>query len=305
MSHTINILHGTDWWTDCDDVAALRILCRAHTAGKINLCCVGIDSVMEYSAPSVNAFMENEGVTAPIGVAFSATRPGDRCKYQKALAAHPHSVQNNNECMEAYRLYRKTLASIEGKAQITEVGFPQIIMELLQSGPDEYSPLPGTELVKQKVEKIWLMAGRFDRTPGKEYNLNAYPVCSEAGHYICENSPVPLVFLGYEVGMDVITGGGLPDGDLLREAFTAHGSANGRCSWDPMLVEAAVTQDLAAAGYTAVYGTVHVDAATGDNTFTPGSGNHCYLVKTQPNRFYEDRINRILDGSKVGGEGKL
>lgn len=290
----LNILHGTDWWTDCDDIAALRVLCRAHRAGKINLCCVGIDSVMEHSAASVSAFMENEGVSAPIGVDRAAVRDGKNCRYQKVLAAHPHSVPGNDACMDAWKLYRKTLAELEGKAQITEVGFPQIIMELLKSGPDEISPLTGIQLVKEKVEKIWLMAGKWDESPGREYNLTAYPLCAEAGHYICENAPVPLVFLGFEAGFGVITGNGLPDGDLLKEAFTAHGSPDGRHSWDPMLVTAAVTQDLAAAGYRAVSGLAHVDPVTGENTFTPGDGPHAYLVKTRENRFYEDMINGVL-----------
>lgn len=289
-----NILHGTDWWTDCDDIAALRILCRAHKAGEINLLGVGIDSVMEYSAPSVSAFMENEGVNVPIGVDKRAVREGKNCRYQQLLAGFPHSVKTNDECEDAWRLYRKTLAALPGKAQITEVGFPQIIMQLMQSEPDEFSPLTGLELVKEKVERIWLMAGRFDRSPGREYNLAEYPECREAGHYICENSPVPLIFLGFEVGMDVITGGPLPEDDLLKRAFIAHGSGKGRASWDPMLVEAAVMQDFAAAGYTAVYGKVRVDEATGENTFTEGEGNHCYLVKTQPNAFYADRINKKL-----------
>lgn len=289
-----NILHGTDWWTDCDDIAALRILCRAHKAGEINLLGVGIDSVMEYSAPSVSAFMENEGVNVPIGVDKHAVREGKNCRYQKLLAGFPHRVKTNDACEDAWLLYRKTLAALPGKAQITEVGFPQIIMQLMQSGPDEYSPLTGLELVKEKVERIWLMAGRFDRSPGREYNLTAYPECCEAGHYICENSPVPLIFLGFEVGVDVITGGDLQEDDLLKQAFIAHGSGKGRASWDPMLAEAAVIQDFAAAGYTAVYGTVRVDRDTGENTFTEGEGNHCYLVKTQPNAFYEDRINKKL-----------
>ena len=294
MTGPINILHGTDWWTDCDDVAALRLLCRAHKDGRINLCCVGIDSVMQYSAPSVSAFLVNEGVNAPIGVDFSAVRKGKNCKYQKLLASYPHTVRANIDCIPAYRLYRKTLAALDGKAQITEVSFPQIIMQLMQSDPDEFSPLSGMELVKEKVEKIWLMAGRWDRSPGREYNLSAYPVCCVAGHYICENAPVPLVFLGFEVGMDVITGDTVPEEDMLKKAFYAHGSANGRSSWDPMLIHAAVCQDLAQAGYAAVYGTAHVDPVTGDNTFTPGEGTHCYLVKTRPNAFYAENINRIL-----------
>ena len=28
---------GTDWWTDCDDAVALRMLTRAHRAGEIRL----------------------------------------------------------------------------------------------------------------------------------------------------------------------------------------------------------------------------------------------------------------------------
>ena len=295
----INILHGTDWWTDCDDVAALRLLCRAHREGKINLCCVGVDSVMQYSAPSVSAFLQNEGVEAPIGVDFSAVRDGGNCKYQKLLASYPHTVKANIDCIPAYRLYRKTLAATEGKAQITEVGFPQIIMQLLQSDPDEFSPLTGMELIKEKVEKIWLMAGRWDRSPGREYNLCAYPMCSVAGHYICEHSPVPLIFLGFEVGLNVITGNTAPEDDMLKLAYVARGNPEGNHSWDPMLVQAAITQDLTETGYTAVYGRAHVDPETGDNTFTPGEGNHCYLVKTKPDAFYADSINRILSARKT------
>ncbi len=112
---------------------------------------------------------------------------------------------------------------------------------------------------------------------------------------------MPLIFLGHEVGERVITGNTLPEGDMLRLVFTVHGSAQGRASWDPMLVEAAVTQDLAAAGYTAVYGKACVDEATGENTFAPGEGSHCYLVKTKPDAFYAERINEILtrDGAEI------
>lgn len=28
-----NFILGTDWWTDCDDVVAIRILVRAHLSG--------------------------------------------------------------------------------------------------------------------------------------------------------------------------------------------------------------------------------------------------------------------------------
>ena len=34
---------GTDWWTDCDDAVALRLLAKAHKAGDITLLGIGIN----------------------------------------------------------------------------------------------------------------------------------------------------------------------------------------------------------------------------------------------------------------------
>ena len=41
-----NILLGTDWWTDCDDAVAVRLLARAHKAGEIKLIGIGINACM-------------------------------------------------------------------------------------------------------------------------------------------------------------------------------------------------------------------------------------------------------------------
>ena len=38
------VILGTDWWTDCDDVAALRICARAHKRGLWQLMGVCIDA---------------------------------------------------------------------------------------------------------------------------------------------------------------------------------------------------------------------------------------------------------------------
>lgn len=291
----VNLIHGTDWWTDCDDIAALRLLLRAHKAGVIRLLGIGINSVMEYSAPSVSAFCEYDGLTVPIGVDKSAVRDGEHCRYQQLLAQFPHSVKSNDDCPDAWRLYRKLLAELDGKADIIDVGFPQIIMELLQSGPDELSPLTGTELVKEKVNRVWLMAGKWDEPEGREYNLSAYPVCSVAGDYLCRNCPVPITFIGFEVGTDVITGADVPESDPLKQAFIAHGSANGRCSWDPLTALTAIINDEKKAGYGLVQGCARVDPVTGKNNFTPDpKGPHRYVTQMHPGQWYADRINALL-----------
>ena len=54
------IILGTDWWTDCDDAVALRLLARAHKNEEIQLLGIGINACMEDSVSSMEA-MEKLG----------------------------------------------------------------------------------------------------------------------------------------------------------------------------------------------------------------------------------------------------
>ncbi|MBQ6421904.1 MAG: hypothetical protein IJK02_12600 [Clostridia bacterium] len=168
-------------------MAALDILLKAHTCGLISLMAVGVSSVMRYSAPSVRAVCEQHGLgDIPIGLDTNARRKGLFCLYQKKLAAFCKTGFTNADCPEAYKLYRRALASVPEKAVIVDVGFPQIIMELLRSGPDEYSDLGGTQLVESKVSEVVIMGGRWDKKAGMEYNFCAYRLCREAaGVHFC------------------------------------------------------------------------------------------------------------------------
>ena len=301
----VDLIFGTDWWTDCDDVAALDILLKAHRAGLVNLHAVGVSSVMRYSAPSVKALCAQYGLgDIPVGLDTSAVRRGLFCLYQKKLASSGPSGITNAGCPEAFRLYRSVLANLPGKAVIADVGFPQILTELLASGPDEICPLSGMELVKTKVSEIVIMGGRWDQTPGREYNFCAYKVNREAAAYVCAHAPVPLTFLGYEAGKDIITGGKDVPG-LTGTAYAAHFSPRGRPSWDPMTAVYVIAGDTAAAGYRKVRGTASVDPKTGKNSFAPGeSGPHAYLVKTEEDAFYQKQLRGILFSDIYGGSDK-
>ena len=291
----VQILFGTDWWTDCDDVAALDILLKAHRHGLIRLEAIGINSVMPYSAPSLKAVCEQHGLGGiPIGLDRSAVRKGTLCLYQKKLASFCRSGFSNTDCPEASSLYRSALASLQGNAVIVDVGFPQIIMELLQSQPDACSDLNGAALVKSKVSEIILMGGRWDKKTGREYNFFAYKQSRKAAAYLCEHCPVPLTFLGYEAGKDVITGGKAVPG-LTGTAYAAHRSPKGRPSWDPMTALYAVIGDAEKAGFQKVRGRAAVNPKTGANRFAAeAGGTHAYLAKTKENRFYQGMIQEIL-----------
>ncbi|MBE5761918.1 MAG: hypothetical protein E7334_07975 [Clostridiales bacterium] len=291
-----NFIFGTDWWTDCDDCAALRIISRAHKRREINLLGIGIDAAMEYSLASVDGFLQKEGLfDIPIAIDINACDVLERTRYQKRLAGHAKRYHKNEDSCNPVRLYRYLTANAEGKVDIIEVGFPQNIQAFMESGPDDISPLSGMELMREKVAHIWMMAGKWDEDGGSEYNFNCYERSRIAGHVICNKCPVPITFLGWEVGINVISGSKLKEGDHLYDAFCDHGSKNGRHSWDPMLTLLALIGDPERAGYDCVYGKAFVEPETGKNHFTlDEKGSHRYVVKKYDNEYYSNMIDELI-----------
>ncbi len=284
---------GTDWWTDCDDAVAMRLLLRAHKAGEIALLGIGINACMEYSVSSLDGFLGAEGVAdLPLGIDLAATDFGGKPAYQKNLSMLATRYKRNQEVEDAVRLYRRILASSKEPVEIIEIGFLQVIADVLRSAPDDLSPLDGKALVKEKVSKIWVMAGKWDEEGGKENNFARNDRARAAGAYFCQNCPTEVTFLGWEVGNTVISGDGLEKTDHLYQVLVDHGSHNGRSSWDPMLCLLAVIGEEEAAGYSVVRGTACVDAVDGKNHFIPAvDGRHCYVIKTKEDSFYSDAIN--------------
>ena len=287
---------GTDWWTDCDDAVAIRILARAHKANEICIKGIGINGCMEYSVTSLDAFLHSEGVEdIPLGIDTDATDFGGNPPYQKRLSLLPSKYKTNNDAEDAVRLYRRILANSEDTLEIIEIGYPQVLANLIESGGDDISPESGLELIKKKVSKFWVMAGKWDENPGKENNFARNSRSRMAGSIFCEKCPVPVTFLGWEAGADVITGDTLNNDDVLYQVLCDHGSENGRSSWDPMLVLMAIIGDESLAGYDSVLGVASVDAHTGENSFRQTeNGKHRYVVKNRENEYYKNQINNLL-----------
>ncbi len=296
------IILGTDWWTDCDDVAALRILCRAAKRGLWSLAGIICNAAMPDSAASLNAFLTSEGYgDLPLGIDRDATDYGGAPPYQRLLSALPHTVPSNDALPDGVELYRELLTKAPDKVELLEIGYPQVLAALCA---DE----TGRALVAKKVSCLWMMAGNWEKDGhGRENNFARAPRSRKAAATLLRDFPCPIVFLGWEVGASVISGTPetIPDeSDPLRIAFAAHGSQNGRSSWDPMLVLLALSGDpqdpfdaanLAKAGYTLRRGKAAVDSETGENDFTyAADGKHGYVVKTMPDTWYEKELAQFL-----------
>ncbi len=284
---------GTDWWTDCDDAVAMRLLTKAHNSGEIQLLGIIINACMEYSAASLDGFLALDGCRdIPIGIDVSATDFGGRPPYQKRLSASSARYFKNEDAEDGVRLYRRLLADADGKVELIDIGFLQVVSALLLSEGDDISPKSGIELFREKVSKCWVMAGKWDKDGERENNFCRNERASRAANAFCELCPVPITFLGFEVGVDVISGGAAAESDHLHMALADHGCPNGRSSWDPMLALMALIGDEGEAGYDLARGRAHVDAEDGSNYFSKSeSGNHAYVIKKFENKYYEDAIN--------------
>lgn len=237
---------GTDWWTDCDDAVAIRILARAHKEGRINLKAIGINACMEHSVTSLDAFLAFDGVTdVPIGIDLEANDFTGKPKFQIPLSPFAKRYKSNTDAENAVKLYRRILAESCEKVEIIEIGFLNVAADLLLSAADEICDKTGLELVREKVSKFWVMAGKWDEDGGLEHNFCNNDRARKAGETFCRLCPVPVTFLGFEVGDSVISGGDgvLSKGDALMNLMETHGSKCGRSSWDPMTAVLALVGD--------------------------------------------------------------
>lgn len=287
---------GTDWWDDCDDAVAMRLMLRAAKKGQIAIKAIGINAAMEKSVCSLEGFLNLEGVeNIPIGIDHNATDIGGTIKYQHRLAESAKKYSCNDDALDAVKLYRKTLSEAKAPLEIVEIGFLQVIAGVLLSEPDEYSSLNGIELVKQKVYKIWSMAGKWDEQGGLENNIFRTESSKNGANVLCAKCPVPITFLGFEIGCDVITGDILQDGDFLHTVLCDYGADNGRESWDPMLCLLALIGDEEKAGYKTVSGTASIQVNTGKNFFSESKdGLHKFVIKAKENNYYKNLINNLI-----------
>ena len=243
---------------------------------------------MEDSIPSMDVFTRDCGVEIPLGIDHSAIGFAGTPPYQKNLAMH-NPLRFNGDVPDSLDFYLQLLEQAEEKSvEFISIGFTQSLVRLLKN-PEHKA------LLQKKAFHLWIMAGKWDEAGGKEYNFYKNEITRASGAELCANWPTPVTFLGYEIGYTVMTGGDLPDGDLLKQIMRDHGSVNGRCSWDPMLVDLAVIGDPEKAGYNTVYGRATVDPADGSNCFIAASdGQHRYVVKKYDDSFYAKSINSQL-----------
>ncbi|MCX6954774.1 MAG: nucleoside hydrolase [Verrucomicrobia bacterium] len=207
----VKIIFDTDIGNDVDDVLALGMIHALQTRGACELLAVTLTKDHPQAAAfvdAINTFYGRPGI--PIGVVHRGATP-DAGKFNRladeqntdGTLRYPHRLKSGAEAPEAVGLLRKILAAQpDGSVSLVQVGFFTNCARLLDSRPDEFSPLNGRDLVRAKVKVLSVMAGAFQTVNGNTRYLE-YNVIKDipAAQKLAREWPTSIVWSGFEIGI--------------------------------------------------------------------------------------------------------
>jgi len=160
----VKMIFDTDLGADIDDALALAVIHGLQNRGEVELLAVTCSKDHPASATvidMINTWFGRGDI--PIGRVVDGKQPEPgRYLMQTVAGGFPHDITPETKTIEAVALLRKTLAAQpDGSVVLAVVGQQTNAARLLNSAPDEFSPLTGRELVKQKVRMLSVMAGSF------------------------------------------------------------------------------------------------------------------------------------------------
>ena len=234
------IILDTDISSDADDVGAMAVLHTLSREESIEILAIMVSSSDPWSPQAVYAINKYFGKPEiPIGV-VPQDGVSHKSSYSRALAEIEPALLFSGR--SSFDLYRKILSNQPDKSvTIVTIGYLTNLHDLLISEADQYSPLSGLELVDQKARLLVTMGGDYPQ--GKEWNFIQDP---EASKRAVENWPTKIIFVGYTLGLNILTGQTLQKAEEscpIRLAYQLHNNFSGRPSWDQLAVLYALLTD--------------------------------------------------------------
>ena len=202
----IRVIFDTDIGADIDDALALAMLYNYMDLGWIDMMAVMSCKDNPYSPRYIDVMNSWYGYPdLPIGIVIDGVKH-DTSAYTRHVVEmkmdgkklFDRSLQDGQELPVAVSLYRKLLSeSPDSSIVIIAVGQSTNLARLVDSEPDQYSPLPGLELVSRKVDYLSIMAGNF--LEGRP-ETNIFNDSASAAR-VLEAWPTEIWFSPYHVGM--------------------------------------------------------------------------------------------------------
>ena len=294
-----SIILDTDISSDVDDVGAVAVLHALANQGQVSILATMVSSGDPWSGPCLDALNTWFGrPDIPVGVISEPTVTHDS-KYTREIAtSYPNKLIEAENKPDAVKLYRQILSSMpDHSVTIITVGYLTNLKNLLNSAPDEISPLNGLDLVKNKVKRLVCMGGRYPK--GREWNFYQD---SSATSEVIARWPGPIVYIGYEAGLPVKTGSGLKlisEANPLSRSYELYNRLSDRPSWDQLAVFFGAVNPGSEAEPTGHYKVIRgMNSITDDGSNSwqnQADGRDGYIVLKAP----ETKLKTLVEGMMI------
>ena len=317
-SKSIPIVFDMDIAGDCSNVGALATMHRLCDNGEARLLAV----TACYDAPFIGGCVDGinayYGHTVPVGILHGAPATERVVFAEQLCREYPGRYPMGAAVPDAVEVVRRALAAEEdGSVTFLVVGCLATAAALLDSMPDDASPLCGRDLAAVKIARTVVMGGRFptfgDPTPAEFNSMAAFgdPTPAEfniranirAAQHFTREWPGDAIFSGFEIGWRILTLGDFtlhgPRDNPARRAYELLGTTEkGRYSCDLTAALEAVRPgayfDLHEAGR------ITVDDEGHTFWMPEEGGRQTYLLPKTP----LDDIAALLNALVWPGEGK-
>lgn len=305
----VRVILDTDLGIDVDDAGALAVLHALADKGEARILAT-VSNVNDPHAPgaldAINTYYGRPNI--PVGRnprrQFPVATPWWRehhPRFVKDLDLQFPDDTSIYSLKTAVSVYRKALAAQpDGSVTVISIGFMQNLADLMASGPDGYSSLGGTALVRRKVKRLVVMGGTYSGSDRDLYLKGALDISPSPAIRVINDWPTTIVFTAGNVCGGISTGQTLasrtPRANPVRAAYTLFFNKEGvgRDSWD-----------LCSVLY-AVRGLSH----PGDGTYFAGSdtGRHITLnmdgvsAWRTPSDPLHKRLVRVMSSSTIAAK---
>ena len=301
------VIYDTDLGSSTDDLIALRMLYNYANEGRCKLLgvvvnregedCAAVADVMNtyYGYSNLPIGLERDGVKDPhvfinYKKLYEHTTPQGELMFKRTYSDY-------SKLPDGWKLYRQLLASQpDNSVSICSTGFISCIAQLLGSEPDEFSPLNGVELVRQKVKCLYLMAGVFTTSEEPDYNFLQAPLFAEEFFDLWPKD-VDIVFSPMEVGNEidytpetVISDISWTDIHPIKQVYMTYDCDTGQRMWDPLTVIQAVEGD--ALFTLSERGIVNLTEHCA-TVFTPSPTGNCRYQKPVTKAWFTTMLNKM------------
>jgi inosine-uridine nucleoside N-ribohydrolase len=287
---TLDVILDTDMGPDCDDAGALAVLHALVDAGKANILGVTYCTSIPTGPACVDAINRFYGrPDIPVGALAKEgfLRGASYERYTPFIAAHFDNRFKTAKAPDAVSVVREVLAQRpDCSVEIIGIGPFVNLADLLASGPDGHSSMPGIELVRTKVRRLVAMGGRFALNDRGEEEAE-WNIVQDIGaaQEVMRSWPTPVVLSPSEAGGLVMTGKGLMarcgEDNPVKKAYDIYTEGHGRNSWD------LVTVYFAVCGESGMWelsepGTIDADVQGITRLRPDAQGSHRYLIAKAP-----------------------